>query len=140
MRRVRLLAIGVAGALAAACGSGSPSAPPPLAGPAPLATPTPPPTPVPAANEAPVLDVRFSPRPITGASPLTIAVDMCRTSDPEGDPLRFAFEFEGEGKVLVPDCRATHTYGRPWTGQAYFCATDGDPEHLICRIVPVSVS
>jgi hypothetical protein len=84
--------------------------------------------------------VHISPRPVTGDAPFAVTVDMCRTSDPEGDELRFAFEFAGEGKVLVGECRAAHTYARPWSGQAYFCATDGDPEHLVCRIVQVSVS
>ena len=142
MRPALLPAI-LAAAVAAACASDPPTTPSvtPTPGPSPVAAATPVPTPTPPApNQAPVLDVRVSPRPVTGSPPFAITVDMCRTSDPEGDELRFAFEFEGEGKTLVSECRAAHTYDRPWSGQAYFCATDGDPEHLVCRIVAVSVS
>lgn len=129
------------GLAAVACGSGPPtgrSAPPPPTAVAPV--PTAVPTAGPGANRLPELVLRMTPSSIRGRAPLSMDVDMCRSTDADGDPLQFAYEWAGEGKRVRSDCRVSHTYSAPVRSVAYFCAWDGQPEHLVCRRFMVDVS
>jgi hypothetical protein len=129
--------------LAGGCGGvAEPTAAPPGATPsaAPsVGTPTASPPSAPPGNQPPQLDARIRPRPIAGTAPLTVSVDLCRTTDPDGDRLRFAFEFALEGKTLVDACAATFTYTAPLRTTAWFCATDGQLDHLVCTTTGVAV-
>jgi hypothetical protein len=87
----------------------------------------------------PDLAARVRPLPIQGPAPLTVTVDLCRTSDPDGDSLVYAFEWAGEGKQLTSECAAIHTYDSAVESRAFFCATDGHPEHLACASYQVSI-
>lgn len=123
----------------------------PAAGPAPvpgqpqpsaplLPAPQPSASPTPAANQAPQLEVRATPTPIRGLAPLDLRVNLCRSQDPDGDPLAYVFEYAGEGKRFSNECQASHTYERPIRTRAVFCVSDGEPRHLVCRTFEVMVS
>jgi len=123
----------------AACGGGSmPTAPLPR----PTPSPTPPsgssPSPLPI-NQPPRLEVRVTPTPISGTAPLTIKVNLCRSSDPEGDALSYVFEYQREGKRFTLSCSERHVYAAPVTSQAVFCVSDGLPRHLVCQPFQVRV-
>jgi PKD repeat protein len=68
---------------------------------------------------------------ITGTAPLSIRFNMCLTADPEGDPLYFTMDFNGDGKVdqggtTGGNCRRDHVYvAGTWT--AYNCVRDIEP-------------
>lgn len=134
---LRLAAVSGLGLLLAGCGA-DPIAP--VAAPASVPATTPPGSVPPApANRPPELDLRIAPSRLRGTAPLSVQVDLCRTGDPDGDPLQFAFEWAGEGKRLGHECRSAWTYERPVRTPAYFCAWDGQPEHLVCRRFEVDV-
>jgi PKD repeat protein len=96
--------------------------------------PAPSPAPAPAANRIP--EAVFSTNPVagpgdtfTGKPPLTITFNMCRTSDPDGDPLNFTMDFEGDGKIdsegtTGADCRHEHAYTLVGTSTPRICVTD----------------
>jgi hypothetical protein len=134
---VRLVAV-LGLALLAGCGASEPAVPVVAAT---TPAPVPPASAVPSAppNRAPELDLRIAPPRIRGTAPLRVEVDLCRTGDPDGDALRFAFEWSEEGKRLVDDCRRAWIYEHPLRATAYFCASDGQPDHLVCRRFEVDV-
>jgi len=81
------------------------------------------PTPSPTAsgpNQAPQAVFRTVPSVpaggvFTGTRSVTVDFNMCPTADPEGDPLQFTMDFEGDGTTEVAgrtggDCRRGHTY------------------------------
>lgn len=123
------------------CSAGSgPAAPLPQ----PPAGPSLPPTPrssvaPPPANQPPHLEVRVTPTPISGNAPLTINVNLCRSSDPDGDLLSYVFEYQGEGKRFSAGCQERHVYATPVQARAVFCVSDGMPRHLICRPFQVTI-
>lgn len=98
--------------------------------------PTPPPR-VPGPNP-PFLRLKVSPNPAVGKAPLDVTFNACKSFDPDGDKLTFAFNY-GDGKEKDADfCRQTHTYSSVGDFKASVCATDGRTE--TCRSVSVSVS
>jgi len=86
-----------------------------------------------------VLHVRVTPTPISGKAPLAVAVNLCRSVDPEGDPLSYVYEYQAEGKRFSDDCQESHLYATPVQSQAVFCVSDGLPRHLACRTFKVSI-
>jgi hypothetical protein len=80
-----------------------------------------------------------TPTPISGTAPLTISVNLCRSSDPEGDALSYVFEYQGEGKRFTSSCAARHVYAAPVQARAVFCVSDGLPRHLVCRPFQVRI-
>jgi hypothetical protein len=50
-----------------------------------------------------------SPDPATGQGPLTVTFDTCKSTDPDGDPLSFFFDF-GDGNTSSGSCNVSHTY------------------------------
>jgi hypothetical protein len=62
-----------------------------------------------AANHPPFAVLKTSPDPPEGLSPLTVTFDLCKSTDPDGDPLSFFFEF-GDGAKASGSCVETHTY------------------------------
>jgi hypothetical protein len=97
------------------------------------ARPTPSPTPS-GPNQAPQAVFRTVPSAtdgvLTGTRSLTIEFNMCPTSDPEKDALKFTMDFEGDGTTEVAgltggDCRRGHTYG-PGQYRPRLCVTDVD--------------
>ena len=69
---------------------------------------------------------------IRGTAPFTVNFNMCRTVDPEGDPLNFTMDFENDG-VLDVQGRTGASCREPWTYPAgtwkpEICVTDLGPE------------
>ena len=105
---------------------------------APPTTSPPPTTAPPAPNQPPTLVLNVSPRPPTGQSPLTVNFNLCPSSDPENDPLSFAFDF-GDGTRDSGACRAEHTYVSSGAAQfgARLCVSD--PAHEVCADITVVI-
>jgi hypothetical protein len=80
--------------------------------------------------------------------PFTIMFNMCRTTDPEHDPLRFTMDFEGDGITEVDgttgaDCRRSFTYEVKGIYRPKVCVTDlgSDrlPQHKFqCKVYEVT--
>lgn len=96
--------------------------------------------PAPLPNRPPHLEVRVSPTPIAGRAPLRVRVNLCRSSDPDGDRLSYVFEYRGEGKRFSTECEDRYTYASALDARAVFCVSDGESRHLICRSFAVAVS
>lgn len=126
----------LAAALLGGCDS-SPTAPPPLPplpapAPAPPASPMPePPLPAPA-NASPSLVLRIKPDPPEGDAPLVVTFNLCRSVDPDGDRMLFAFDFD-DGATDQGSCRAEHVYDRPGRYHAALCVWDHRPGHAVCE-------
>jgi hypothetical protein len=112
---------------------------------APTTTPAPAPTPEPD-NAWP--DAWFVTKPpadsnsaITGPAPLTVAFNMCKSADPNGDPLYFRMDLDGDGEYELfgatgADCRHDATYG-VGTRTAKICVTDVNcPSWPSCNSTP----
>jgi hypothetical protein len=62
-----------------------------------------------AGNRPPFAVLTTNPDPPAGNSPLTVTFDLCKSTDPDGDPLSFFFNF-GDGSQASGSCVETHTY------------------------------
>jgi hypothetical protein len=136
-------------ALAASKGGGdsapttvtTPSTPPsPTASDNPTPSPTVTPTPT-AENRPPVPDFRVNPDPPEGPTPLDVTFNMCKSVDPDGDALTFAFDF-GDGSTFRGNCRSTHRYEfppGPPAAAARICVGDGRRGHDSCQDYTVKV-
>jgi hypothetical protein len=101
----------------------------PAASPAPAATPTPA-----AGNRAPTAVFNTNPDPaandvFTGVPTFTVTFNMCRTTDPESDPLNFRMDLDGDGVFEVDgptgsDCRRSFSYARFGIYVPRVCVTD----------------
>lgn len=111
MFRTRLVsAAAVVLLFAAACGGGSDNRTP--------TTPTPPP---PAANQSPVI-TSMSVSPSFGVSQLTTFTYAASGTDPEGDPLNFAWDLAGTARS---GSAGTITFSGSGLGQVRLTVTDG---------------
>ncbi len=87
-----------------------------------------------------MLSVKTVPSPPSGAAPLDVNFNACKTVDPDGDHVTFTYTF-GDGQVkVIPFCRHDHIYGRSGTYAASVCVTDGRPGNQSCRSFTVTVS
>ncbi len=101
------------------------------AAPAPAPAPTPTPR---AGNQAPTAVFNTTPDPdasdvFKGVPTLTIFFNMCRSSDPENDPLNFRMDLDGDGVFEVDgptgaDCRRSFSYARFGIYVPRVCVTD----------------
>jgi len=103
-------------------------------------TPTPAPTATPpTSNRAPDVHFRTTPDPTAGLTfdasrNVTIAFNMCTSSDPDGDDINFRMDLDGDGSFEVngptgADCRRSYTYVHtglvsPKIYEPRICATD----------------
>ncbi|HET6900064.1 MAG TPA: PKD domain-containing protein [Vicinamibacteria bacterium] len=67
-------------------------------------------TTLPKLNHAPSAVLRTKPDPPQGLGPLTVIFDMCGSSDSDGDPLTYFFEFGDGNKTSGSSCVESHTY------------------------------
>lgn len=89
-------------------------------------------------NQPPEVVFKTSPKAkdgtITGPAPFTVWFNMCLTADPEGDPLYFTMDLDGDGKLDVrgrtgASCREPWDYAvGTWTSKN--CVTDVTPEGM----------
>ncbi len=66
-------------------------------------------TTTPSSNKPPFAVLTTNPDPPQGKTPLTVTFDMCGSSDPEGKPLSFYFDF-GDGANAAGTCSVSHSY------------------------------
>ena len=73
---------------------------------------------------------------IRGPAPLDVRFNMCASSDPEGDPLLFRMDFDGDGRfdragTTGAHCRADHRYAAgTWTARNCLSDLDGGGQPL----------
>jgi hypothetical protein len=63
----------------------------------------------PKTNKAPFAVLTTNPDPPSGQGPLTVTFDLCKSTDPDGDPLSYFFDF-GDGSKTSGSCVESHTY------------------------------
>jgi len=63
----------------------------------------------PKTNKAPFAVLTTNPDPPSGTGPLTVTFDLCKSTDPDGDPLSYFFNF-GDGSKTSGSCIESHTY------------------------------
>jgi PKD repeat protein len=63
--------------------------------------------------------------PTAGSAPLTVAFDGSASSDPDGDPLTYAWDFESNGTVDASGAATSHTYAVDGTYTAKLTVSDG---------------
>jgi PKD repeat protein len=61
----------------------------------------------------------------SGPTPLTVSFSGERSSDPDGDPITYAWDFENDGTVDATGPTATHTYTTPGAYTAKLTVDDG---------------
>jgi len=61
----------------------------------------------------------------SGTAPLTVAFSSAGSRDPEGDPLTYSWDFDGDGSTDATDADPTHTYGGNGTFTSRLTVTDG---------------
>jgi len=66
-------------------------------------------TTLPAGNKAPFAVLSTNPDPPSGNGPLTVTFDLCKSTDPENQPLNYFFDF-GDGGKSSGSCNVSHTY------------------------------
>lgn len=66
----------------------------------------------------------FTATPSQGAPPLSVAFDASTATDPDGDPLTYQWDFDGNGAFDTTGLTATHTYSTAGTFQARLVVTD----------------
>jgi cytochrome c len=76
----------------------------------------------PGGNHAPRVKVTAS--PTKGLAPLTVQFSSAGTTDPDGDGLRYAWDFTSDGKVDSKKADATFTYGQDGVFRATLNVTD----------------
>jgi PKD domain len=60
-------------------------------------------------NHPPLALLKTTPDPPQGIGPLTVTFDLCSSTDPDGDPLSFFFDF-GDGATTSGGCVQSHAY------------------------------
>jgi glucose/arabinose dehydrogenase len=76
-------------------------------------------------NLPPVADIQAS--PLFGPTPLTVTFDGRGSRDPEGTPLSYSWDLDGDGAFDdATTATATYTYGTPYDYHVRLRVTDGD--------------
>jgi hypothetical protein len=107
--------------------------------PTPPPTPAPTPVPAPPGNSPPAMAFKFDPQPAVGPAPLQLFVNMCGSSDPDGDSLEYLFKFGDGVKFVSIKCRDSIKYQSPGKFRSFFCVDDGYASHRVCQNVLVTV-
>ncbi|MFP1625238.1 PKD domain-containing protein [Streptomyces sp. 5K101] len=68
---------------------------------------------------------RVSADPSSGTAPLTVAFSSAGSRDPEGDPLTYAWDFDGDGRTDATDADPSHVYRSNGTFTPRLTVTDG---------------
>ncbi len=76
----------------------------------------------PGGNHSPVPVIEAD--PTAGQSPLTVEFSGAGSSDPDGDRVKYAWDFEGDGRVDSREVSPTHTYTEDGSYRATLTVTD----------------
>lgn len=76
-----------------------------------------------AVNRSPV--ARMTASPTAGLAPLTVNFDGSTSSDPDGDPLTYAWDFQDDGTPDASSATASHTYVTDGAYTARLTVSDG---------------
>jgi hypothetical protein len=90
-------------------------------------------------NKAPFAVLNVSPDPPSGNGPLTVTFDLCKSTDPEKDPLNFFFDF-GDGAKATGSCLESHTYQSSFRSTANVRALDRSYVAEGCVVDPGGLS
>ncbi|WP_338118127.1 PQQ-dependent sugar dehydrogenase [Streptomyces coryli] len=81
----------------------------------------------PGGNHAP--DPKISATPVKGLSPLKVDFSSAGTSDPDGDKLRYAWDFNGDGRTDSRSANPSYTYTKDGVFKATLTVTDEHGRH-----------
>ncbi|MFW6694986.1 PQQ-dependent sugar dehydrogenase [Streptomyces sp. MAR4 CNX-425] len=73
-------------------------------------------------NHAPRVELAAS--PVKGLAPLTVEFSADGTADPDGDRVRYAWDFDGDGRTDSTEMNTSHTYEEDGTFKASLKVTD----------------
>ena len=91
------------------------------------------------ANGAPFAVLTTNPDPPSGQGPLTVTFDLCKSTDPDGDPLSFFFDF-GDGSKTSGSCIESHTYQASFRAAGDVRARDRSYGARACVVDPKDAS
>jgi hypothetical protein len=90
-------------------------------------------------NSAPFAVLTTNPDPPSGDGPLTVTFDLCKSTDPDKDPLSFFFDF-GDGAKASGSCVESHTYQSTFQAASNVRAQDRSYNAEACVVDPGSLS
>jgi len=90
-------------------------------------------TTLPSTNHPPFAVLTTKPDPPTGQGPLTVTFDLCKSTDPDNDPLSFFFDF-GDGGKASGSCLESHTYSATFRGASNVRALDRSYTAEACAV------
>ena len=96
-------------------------------------------TTLPTTNHAPFAALTISPDPPQGNGPLTVTFDLCKSTDPDKDPLNFFFDF-GDGSKTSGACLESHTYQSSFREASNVRALDRSYTAEACVVDPGGLS
>jgi PKD domain-containing protein len=96
-------------------------------------------TTLPTTNHAPFAALTVSPDPPQGNGPLTVTFDLCKSTDPDKDPLSFFFDF-GDGAKASGSCLESHTYQSTFQAASNVRAQDRSYNAEACVVDPSNAS
>jgi len=96
-------------------------------------------TTLPTKNGAPFAVLTTNPDPPSGPGPLTVTFDLCKSTDPDKDPLSFFFDF-GDGAKSSGSCNVSHTYQSTFQAASNVRALDRSYTAEACVVDPGNLS
>jgi hypothetical protein len=96
-------------------------------------------TTLPGKNGAPFAVLTTNPDPPQGLGPLTVTFNLCKSTDPDKDPLSFFFDF-GDGTKASGSCLETHTYQSSFRAASDVGALDRSYTAEACVVDPGTLS
>ncbi len=96
-------------------------------------------TTLPTKNGAPFAVLTTNPDPPSGPGPLTVTFDLCKSTDPDKDPLSFFFDF-GDGAKSSGSCNVSHTYQSTFQAASNVRALDRSYTAEACVVDPGTLS
>src|SRR5205085_12490552 len=96
-------------------------------------------TTLPPNNKAPFAVLTTNPDPPSGVGPLTVTFDLCKSTDPENQPLNYFFDF-GDGSKTSGSCIDSHTYSATFQATTSVRALDRSYTADACVVDPGGLS
>jgi hypothetical protein len=90
-------------------------------------------------NKPPFAVLTTNPDPPSGNGPLTVTFDLCKSTDPENQPLSYFFDF-GDGAKASGSCVQSHTYSATFKEASNVRASDRSYTAEACVVDPGNLS